>query len=93
MEVTVSVKCRDCTIRVKLSDLLKYPFFRTHLTEMETQIAHERKTIINSNGNEHILDIYIIPELTVSCQSNILLELINHSRKKIFLDRYDENLL
>jgi hypothetical protein len=93
MDVRVSIKCRDCTIRVKLVDLLKYPFFRTQLTAMETQMAHERKTVIGSNGSEHNLDIYIIPELTVTCKSNILLELIEQVRKSIFLDQYDEDLL
>lgn len=94
MDINVSIKCKDQTIQVKLIDLVKYEFFKNLLTNFNTQITHEKKTILSSNGVSQNVDVYVIPELIVSCKSTTLLELIYPVKElTIYPDTYTEDLL
>ena len=93
MDICASVKCSDKVIRVKLFDLVKYEFFRNQYDILNSQITHESKTLTNYNGVCQNVDIYVIPELTLSCRSDILVDLISNSTFVIKPGVYSENLL
>lgn len=93
MDICVSVKCSDRVIRVKLFDLVKYEFFRNQYDILNSRITHESKTLTNSSGIHQNVDIYVIPELTLSCKSDILVSLTSNSTFMIRPGEYSENLL
>ena len=94
MDIYVSIVCVDEVIRVKLSDLTKHEFFRNQLTCFNSTIRHERQTIKDSMDVSRNVDVYIIPELTVSCKSKILLKLIQQKFSfYIVPNKYGEDLL
>ncbi len=93
MDICASVKCSDKVIRVKLFDLVKYEFFRNQYDILNSRITHESKTLTNYNGVCQNVDIYVIPELTLSCRSDILVDLISNSTFVIKPGVYSENLL
>lgn len=98
MEITVSVKCSDQVIRVKYIDLIKYTFFQTQLSNFNTKMTHRIETVTCIDGETQTLDHYIIPQLTLECESTILLKLlypkeIKHLHEKERIKRFSSSPL
>ena len=97
MDITVSVKCSDKVIHIDVNTLLKHDFFRTQLSNFNTKMTHETKTITDSRGNTQLIDCYCIPQISVGCKSDTLKKLLRseYSDYTYYLSagEYDDDII
>lgn len=78
-DVMVNINCSDKNIKVNLNKLSKYRYFNELLFQSTSKITHETITKFDTNNKEYMMDIYIIPHISIECTSVILLTLMNHT--------------
>lgn len=94
MEVIVPVTCTDKLIEVNLTALLKIEYFKLLLSNFNTKVVFD-KQVITENGMLFTVYNYKIPHVTVDCDSDLFVKLVNLSGTtiKIKFDEYNKEEL
>lgn len=84
MEVLVTMNCADKQIKIKLSKLLKFDYFKKMLNFGSTKMLFEETKIIQNNYPCTMYTIGI-PELYVDCDADMLIKLLTTTKYDIYL--------